>query len=134
MVGNRELDQMKCRVFKVNNCNEAEEVVGHGIVDSCRDESLDGSGIKNSCGFEDNEELDEEARGIIDGINNIIDENISTKFVGFKKIERSVLKDKVNKVNRALTNIRTENLSGTHNLMKACYIYVGEAVGLNIFT
>ena len=124
-----ELEEIKRRVLKENSCNEAEEVVGHGIVDSCRDESLDGSGIKNSCVFEDNEELEEEERCIIDGINHIIDENLTKKFVGFKKIDRSVLKEKVNKVNRVLTNIRTEDLSGTNNLIKACSIYVGEAVG-----
>ena len=126
---NLELEEIKRRVLKDNICNEVEEVVGHGIVDSCRDESLDGSGITNSCVFEDNEELEEDERGIIEGINHIIDENLTKKFVGFKKVDRRVLKEKVNKVNRVLTTIRTENLSGTNDLIKACSIYVGEAVG-----
>ena len=60
--------------------------MGHGIVDSCRDESLDGSGIKNSCVFEDNEELEEEERGIIEGINHIIDENLTKSMLVLKRL------------------------------------------------
>ena len=80
--------------------------------------------------MEDVEELDEEERDIIEEINHIIDENLSRKFVGFKKIERSVLREKVSKVNRVLNKIRTENLSGTNTLIKACSVYIAGAAGL----
>ena len=125
---NLELEDIKRRVLKDNICNEDEETVDHDAGKVCRDENLDASGIENSCVFEDIEELDEEERDIIEGINRIIDENLSRKFVGFKKIDRSVLGEKANKVNRVLDKIKTENLSGTNILIKACSIYVGGVI------
>ena len=42
---NLELEEIKRRVLKDNICSEADEAVDHRIVDSCRDENLDASGI-----------------------------------------------------------------------------------------
>ena len=101
---NLELENIKHCVWKENICNEDEETVDHNVGGVCRDENLDASGIENSCVFEDIEELGEEERDIIEGINCIIEENLSRKFVGFKRIDRSVLKENVNKLNRVWTN------------------------------
>jgi len=127
---NLELEDIKRRVLNDNFCEEGEETVGEDIGEGHGAENLDATGIDNSCVFEDVEELDQEERDILEGINHIIDENLSRKFVGFKKIERSVLREKVSKVNRVLNKIRTENLSGTNTLIKACSIYIGGVIGL----
>ena len=113
-----------------NICEEGEETVGEDIRKSYRTENFDPTRIENNCVWEDVEELDEEERDIIEEINHIIDENFSRMFVGFKKIERSVLREKVSKVNRVLNKIRTENLSGTNTLIKACSVYIAGTVGL----
>ena len=97
---------------------------GHGA------ENFDATGIDNRCVVEDVEELDQEERDILEGRNHIIDENLTRKSVGFKKIERSALREKVSKMNRILSRLRTENLSGTNALIKACSIYIGGALWL----
>ena len=127
---NLELEDIKRRVLNDKFCEEGEETVGEDIGEGHGAENLDATGIDNSCVFEVDEELDQEERDILEGINHIIDENLSRKFVGFKKIERSALREKVSKVNRVLTTIRTENLSGTNTLIKACSTYIGGAIGL----
>ena len=116
-----------------NICEEGEETVGEDIRKSYRTENFDPTRIENNCVWEDVEELDEEERDIIEEINHIIDENFSRKFVGFKKIERSVLREKVSKVNRVLNKIRTENLSGTDTLIKACSVYIAGQLDSSLF-
>ena len=113
---NLELGDIKRRVLKDNFYEEGEETVGEDIGEGHGAENLDATGIDNSCVFEDVEELEK---------------NLSGKFVGFKKIERSVLKEKVSKVNRILSKIITEKLSGTNTLIKACSIYIGGGIELN---
>ena len=127
---NLELEDITRRVMNDNFCEEGEETVGEDIGEGHETENLDATGVDNSCVFEDVEELDQEQRDILEGINHIIDENLSRKFVGFKKIERSVLREKDSKVNRVLSKIRKENLSGTNTLIKACSIYIGGVIGL----
>ena len=125
-----ELEEIKLKALNENICNEAEGTVDHGIVEGCRDENLNTSVIENSFDFEDNVELDGAERGMIKGINHIIDESLSRKFIGFEKIVKSILKGKVKKMNKVFSKIRMENLSGTNILLKACSIYVGEAIGI----
>ena len=79
------LEDIKRRVLKDNIYNEDKETVDHDVGGVCRDENLDGSGIENNCVFfEDVEELEEEDRDIIEGINCIIDEVYLTSLLVLK--------------------------------------------------
>ena len=92
---NLELEDIKRRVLSDNFCEEGEDTVGEVIEEGHGAENLDATGMENSCVFEDVEELDQEERDILEGINHIIDENLSREFVGFEKIERRVLRQKL---------------------------------------
>ena len=126
---NIELEDIKWRVLNDSNCEGGEETGGEDKGEGYGAENLDAAGIENSCILEEGEELDQEERYSLVRINHIIDEKLSSKFAGFKKIERSVLRE-VRKVNRVLSEMRTENLSGTNTLFKACSIYIGGAIRL----
>ena len=103
--------------------------MGEDIWEGYRAGNLDATGIKIIVSLKMLKNFIRK-KDILEGINHINDENLSGRFVGCKKIERILLREKVSKVNRVLSKIRTENLIGTNTLIKVCSICMGRAIGL----
>ena len=80
-----------------------------------------------------NDDLNDEEIETLNKLNKIIDEHMDEELVGFKRVERKILKQWVQKINRILPKIRTDNLTSTNNLIKACSILVGKEAGLKVF-
>ena len=80
--------------------------------------------------FADIEELNNEDREIIKELNSIIENDLHIELQGFKKIDRTLLREHVKSINGVLKNVATESVTGTNNLLKACAILIGRKVGL----
>ena len=80
-----------------------------------------------------NDALNDEKIETLNKLNKIVDEHMDEELVGFKRVERKILKQWVQKINRILPKIRTDNSTSTNNLIKACSILVGKEAGLKVF-
>ena len=76
------------------------------------------------------ERMSEEKKIMIKNIIEIAEHNLDEEVNGFKKVDRNLLKDWTMKVNAILKEIKSENITETNRLIKACVIFVGRKVGL----
>ena len=83
-----------------------------------------------SLSFENIEESSEEEKIMIKNIIEIAEHNLEEKVNGFKKVNRNLLKDWTMKIKATLKGIKSENITGTNRLIRACAIFVGRKVGL----
>ena len=79
--------------------------------------------------FENVEGRSEEEK-IIKNIVEIAEHNLEEEVNGFKKVDRNLLKDWTMKINAILKGIKSENITETNRLIRACAIFVGRKVGL----
>eukprot|EP00794_Sanderia_malayensis_P011617 gene11617-biopygen9284 len=128
-----ELEQIKRRVL-----NENDEAIDEDVHDVEEDTDV-AAGIDVNTNEDDrffvvhNDDLSDEEIETLNKLNKIIDEHMDEELVGFKRIERKILKQWVQKINRILPKIKTDNLISTNNLIKACSILVGKEAGLKVF-
>ena len=83
-----------------------------------------------SLSFENIEGRSEEEKIMIKNIIEITEHNLEKEVNGFKKVDRNLLKDWTMKTNAILKGIKSENITGTNILIRACAIFVGRKVGL----
>ena len=76
------------------------------------------------------EELHNEDRENIKELNSIIENDLHIELQGFKKVDRTLLREHIKNIYRVLKNVATESVTGTNNLLKACAILIGRKVGL----
>ena len=55
----------------------------------------------------------------------IAEHNLDEEVNGFKKLDRSLLKDWTTKVNTILKEVKSDNITKTNRLTKTCVIFVG---------
>ena len=67
---------------------------------------------------------------MIKSIIEIAERNLEEEVNGFKKVDRNLLKDWTMKINAILKGIKSENITETNRLIRACAIFVGRKVGL----
>ena len=67
---------------------------------------------------------------IIKHIIEINEHNLAEEVNGFKKVDINLLKDWTMKVNAVLREIKSDNITKTNRLIKACVIFVGRKVGI----
>ena len=70
-------------------------------------------------------ELSHQDRELIEEIKSTIENDLETELQGFKKVDRALLREHVQNVNRVLGSIVTDNITATNNLVKACAILIG---------
>ena len=75
------------------------------------------------------EGMSEEEKSMIKDIIDITEHKLEDELNGFKKVDRNLLKDRIGKVNGILKEIKSDNITGTNRLTKACAIFVGRKVG-----
>ena len=83
-----------------------------------------------SLSFENIEGRREEEKIMIKNIIEIAEHNLEEEVNGFKKVDRNLLKDWTMKTNAILKGIKSENITGTNRLIRACAIFVGRKAGL----
>ena len=83
-----------------------------------------------SLSFENVEGRSEEEKIMIKNIIEIAEHNLEEEVNGFKKVDRNLLKDWTMKINAILKGIKSENITETNRLIRACAIFVGRKVGL----
>ena len=66
-------------------------------------------------------------KSITEIANHSLDEDVN----GFKKVDRNLFKDWAMKVNVILKKIKSDNITETNRLIKACVIFVEREVDLN---
>ena len=121
-----ELEQIKRRVLTEND-----EAIDEDVHD-VEEEAGVSAGIKVSTNEDDrvfvghNDDLNDEEIETLNKLNKINDEHTDEELVGFKRVERKILKQWVQKINKILPKIKTDNLTSTNNLIKACTILVGK--------
>ena len=81
----------------------------------------------------DNDDWNDEEIETLNKLTKVYDEHMDEELLGFKRVERKVLKQWVQKINRILPKIRMDNSTVTNHLIKACSILVGKVVGLKVF-
>ena len=67
---------------------------------------------------------------MIKNIIEIVERNLEEEVNGFKKVDGNLLKDWTMKINAILKGIKSENITETNRLIRACAIFVGRKVGL----
>ena len=82
-----------------------------------------------SLSFENIEGRSEEEKIMIKNIIEIAEHNLEEELNGFKKADRNLLKDWIMKINAILRGIKSENITGTNRLIRACAIFVGRKLG-----
>ena len=80
--------------------------------------------------FENIEGKSEEKKIMIKNIIEIAEHNLEDDVNGFKKVDRNLLKDWTMKINAILKGAKSENVTETNRLIRACAIFVGRKVGL----
>ena len=75
-------------------------------------------------------ELSDHDRELLEEIKSTIENDLDTELQGFKNVDRSLLREHVQNVNRVLANIVTDNITATNNLVKVCAILIGRKLGL----
>ena len=75
-------------------------------------------------------ELSDHDRELLEEIKSTVENDLDTELQGFKKVDRAVLREHVQNVNRVLGNIVKDNITATNNLVKACAILIGRKLGL----
>ena len=83
-----------------------------------------------SLSFGNVEERSEEEKTMIKNIIEIAEHNLEEEVNGFKKVDKNLLKDWTMKINAILKGIKSENITETNRLIRACAIFVGRKVGL----
>ena len=83
-----------------------------------------------SLSFENVEGRTEEEKIIFKNIIEIAEHNLDEEVNGFKKVDRNLLKDWTMKVNAILKEMKSENITENHRLIRACAIFVGRKVDL----
>ena len=61
---------------------------------------------------------------LLEEIGSTIENDLYTELQGFKKVDRAILREHVQNVNRVLGNIVTDNITATNNLVKTCAILI----------
>ena len=75
-------------------------------------------------------ELSDHDRELLQEIKSTKENDLDTELQRFKKLDRSVLREHVQNVNRVLGNIATDNITAKNNLVKACALLIGRKLGL----
>ena len=75
------------------------------------------------------ERISEEEKIVIKNIE-IAECNLDEDVNGFKRVGWILLKDWTMKVNAILKEVKSDNITETNRLIKACVIFVGRKVGL----
>ena len=83
-----------------------------------------------SLSFENVEGKSEDKKIMIKSIIEIDEHNLDEEVNGFKKVDMNLLKDWTMKVNAILKGIKSENITETNRLIRACSVFVGIKVGL----
>ena len=76
------------------------------------------------------EEISEEKKMMMKNMIEIADHSLDEEVSEFKKVDRNLLKDWTMKVNAILKGIKSDNITETNRLIRACAIFVGRKVGL----
>ena len=83
-----------------------------------------------SLSFENVEGKSEDKKIMIKSIIDIDEHNLNEEVNGFKKVDMNLLKDWTMKVNAILKGIKSENITETNRLIRACSVFVGIKVDL----
>ena len=83
-----------------------------------------------SLSFENVEGRSEEEKIMIKNITEIAEHNLEEEVNGFQKVGRNLLKTWTMKINAILKGIKSENITESNRLIRACAIFVGRKVGL----
>ena len=73
--------------------------------------------------FENVEGMSEEKKTMIKNIIEIAEHNLDEEVNGLKKVDRNLLKDWTMKENAVLNEIKSDNITETNRLIKACHLY-----------
>ena len=91
-------------------------------------------GIVENENFEtDNNVMNDESKEIVDMLKQIVREGKTSDGILFKKVDRKKLRILTTKVNSAISHIKTNNITQTNNLIKACSVWIAEKMGLKKF-
>ena len=91
-------------------------------------------GIVENENFEtDNNAMNDESKEIVDMLKQIVREGKTSDGIIFKKVDRKKLRILTAKVNSAISHIKTNNITQTNNLIKACSVWIAEKLGLKKF-
>ena len=83
-----------------------------------------------SLSFENIEGKSEEKKIMIKNITEIAEHNLEEEVNRFLKVDRNLLKDWTMKINAILKGIKSENVTESNRLIRACAIFLGRKVGL----
>ena len=67
---------------------------------------------------------------LLEELKSAIENDLDTELQGFKKVDRSVLREHVQILNIVLVSRVTDNITAKNNLVKACAILIGRKLGL----
>ena len=67
---------------------------------------------------------------MIKNIIEIADHTLDGEVNGFRKVDRDLIKDWTMKVNANMKEVKSDNITETNRLIKACVIFVGRKVAL----
>ena len=81
----------------------------------------------------DENAITEEHKEIVEKVIQIIQEGKTCDGIVFKKVDSKKLKSQTAKVNAAISHIKTNNITQTNNLIKACSVWIAEEMGLKKF-
>ena len=112
-----------------NSGNDDNDDQGEAIENKCEELV---NVLKNnvSLSFENVEEMSEAEKVIIKNIIETAEHNLDEEVNGFKKVDRNLLKDWTIKINAILKGIKSENITETSRLIRACATFVGKKLGL----
>ena len=83
-----------------------------------------------SLSFTNVDGISEEEKLMIKNIIEIADHTLDGEVNGFRKVDRDLIKDWTMKVNANMKEVKSDNITETNRLIKACVIFVGRKVGL----
>ena len=83
-----------------------------------------------SLSLENVEGRSEEEKIMIKNIIETVEHNLEEEVNGLKKVDSNLLKDWTMEINAILKGIKSENITETNRLIRACAIFVGRKVGL----
>ena len=79
-----------------------------------------------------NDTRNDEGRQMIKDILEIMRSGQASIGAGFKCVDRNVLAEWTEKVNRVVSDIQTTNITDTNILINATAIYIGREIGLKV--
>ena len=75
-------------------------------------------------------DLNEKHRAIVEHLKKIMVEGRTGSDIMFKKVDKKVLKNQIDTVNKAIKYLKSKSITATNNLIRAASVWVAERIGL----